>query len=107
MTINPEVLELQSRIFGFWQQDKDIYYFGHIPEKQQTGIVEITYENDKIEKRQYNIVKYTNGFELHISNFEYTLSILSEQKMLLIGPLPAGAHIEFKKLPNKIIITIS
>ncbi|OJW34082.1 MAG: hypothetical protein BGO54_05275 [Sphingobacteriales bacterium 46-32] len=107
MKINPEVLELQRRILGFWQQSKDIYYFGHISDGQQTGMVGITYKNGKMEKRQYSIIKYSHGFELHISNFEYTLSILSEQKILLIGPLPAGAHIEFKKLPNNITIQMN
>jgi hypothetical protein len=101
MAITSEILNRQGLIFGFWEYNKDLYYFGHIPDEQHKGIVEITLTNNKVEKMQYNIVEYTHSFELHISNLQYTLYHLNEQEMLLIGPLPTGVHMKFSKLPNK------
>jgi hypothetical protein len=58
MQTNSEILRLQGLLFGFWQATEEIYYFGHIPDNAASGTVEISYKS----------------FELHISNFEYTLT---------------------------------
>jgi hypothetical protein len=102
MQTNSEILRLHSLLFGYWQANEDIYYFGHIPDNVVEGTVEISYKKGVEEKRQYNVRQFAHGFELHISNFEYTLSKLNEQEMLLIGPLPGDTPMKFKKLQNKI-----
>lgn len=102
MEKSASILKVEQAIFGSWKSENEQYYFGHIPDGEPDGIVEIIYANGQNAKRIYSIKAYAHGMELHISNFHYSILGINDMAMKLAGPLPGGAEMYFKKVEDKL-----
>ena len=102
MAIQLDIFLAQRLIFGFWNQNGDKYYFGHIADGTNQGVVETEHKKGTKDKRLYNILDSPDGLLLHISNFQFSIQTLNEKEMHIWGPLPAGVLMKYEKIPNKI-----